>query len=764
VVQDHWYNPDLEEETINYYGAGKSIGRDTQPPYVTKTYRTLFVKSFGDLGIPDNADLTKVKVYYTIDMLGSYTFTLRASDLPDPDLDPESYDEEVWSAAGSGQIIEQGIAYGNGSLVSPELKNSIRGDFPHVACVIGATSDNEGEPGSAASLDIEPEVTYEYEGDQIISLEAKNDLDGGDGGELGVGYNEDGSIEETSSPHPFPGYVTQHVRLKAYDNQDVNNKTWFFNDTEYPQGQRSDWKKYNNGQNTSISNSASFTTDPLTPGDDGAVYTAYLRTTDYTTSGTMSSNETWFTSNTLTGDVTVPAGVTLTLSSTGTVHLNGHSILSTGGTIDKESNATITGLHATLQHYTNIKGLFGAIQPAVNHAEGYDDIRLPAGNFAGENVTIDAMLPFSFYGAGWNATSIGKLTITSSTATSVRDLTAESVYLSGSDYGQFRVDIVGSGSDGFQVWNSSAVQYIDHTIQDKTNGMLFAESDGDVNDAVLYDNQEGVWAQYESNVEIENSDICSSDNHDLAALLFSSLYASNCDFTGGTPSILESMGGDVSVSGAGVCSFGKTLAKAGTIPSEATPVAADPVQKAFQQLNRDYFALTDSIHQLRGQQHAKARQALVGIRVTSLAHRYARFIRQHPDHPLARTALVTAAHALRQGDDPAAWHALRLLGVTPENDKGEKPGASDSLVFQSQNTPNPFNPATMIHYTLPAQSRVRITVYDLLGREVCTLVDAVREAGEHQVQFDASELPSGMYFYTLTAGGYTRTQKMLLVK
>jgi len=82
----------------------------------------------------------------------------------------------------------------------------------------------------------------------------------------------------------------------------------------------------------------------------------------------------------------------------------------------------------------------------------------------------------------------------------------------------------------------------------------------------------------------------------------------------------------------------------------------------------------------------------------------------------------------------------------------------------SQNYPNPFNPSTTISYQLPAVSHVALKVYDALGREVATLVNEVKWAGSYEVKFDASNLPSGVYFYRLTAGNFVATKKLLLVK
>jgi hypothetical protein len=81
-----------------------------------------------------------------------------------------------------------------------------------------------------------------------------------------------------------------------------------------------------------------------------------------------------------------------------------------------------------------------------------------------------------------------------------------------------------------------------------------------------------------------------------------------------------------------------------------------------------------------------------------------------------------------------------------------------------QNFPNPFNPSTQIRFDVPIAGHVRLTIYDVLGREVEVVLDEVREAGRHMVQFDARALASGMYFYRLTASSVVLTRKMMLTK
>ncbi len=81
-----------------------------------------------------------------------------------------------------------------------------------------------------------------------------------------------------------------------------------------------------------------------------------------------------------------------------------------------------------------------------------------------------------------------------------------------------------------------------------------------------------------------------------------------------------------------------------------------------------------------------------------------------------------------------------------------------------QNYPNPFNPSTIISYNLPVGAHVTLKVYDVLGREVATLVDGFVQAGHHEATLSAPELSSGIYFYRMQAGGFTSVKKLVLLK
>lgn len=82
----------------------------------------------------------------------------------------------------------------------------------------------------------------------------------------------------------------------------------------------------------------------------------------------------------------------------------------------------------------------------------------------------------------------------------------------------------------------------------------------------------------------------------------------------------------------------------------------------------------------------------------------------------------------------------------------------------TQNYPNPFNPSTTINYSLPERSFVSIKVFDMLGREVALLVNGDKEAGYYKADFNASDLSSGIYYYTIKAGQYSATRRMVLMK
>ncbi|HQJ46926.1 MAG TPA: T9SS type A sorting domain-containing protein, partial [Ignavibacteriaceae bacterium] len=82
----------------------------------------------------------------------------------------------------------------------------------------------------------------------------------------------------------------------------------------------------------------------------------------------------------------------------------------------------------------------------------------------------------------------------------------------------------------------------------------------------------------------------------------------------------------------------------------------------------------------------------------------------------------------------------------------------------NQNYPNPFNPSTVISYSIPNEAFVTVKIYNVLGQEVATLLNDVQSAGVHKIDFNASILSSGVYFYSVKADNYTDVKKMILMK
>ncbi len=135
---------------------------------------------------------------------------------------------------------------------------------------------------------------------------------------------------------------------------------------------------------------------------------------------------------------------------------------------------------------------------------------------------------------------------------------------------------------------------------------------------------------------------------------------------------------------------------------------------------------------------------------------------------------VFIKYAVGQGSDhlESITRLKAILNDTSKVPTGMEPGPGSTLPERfvlSQNYPNPFNPSTVIAYELPRRSTVTLTIYNILGQEVRTLVDREQPAGRHQVTWDGhngsgGEVASGVYLYRLTAGDQVKSRKMVLVR
>ncbi|WP_456425835.1 trypsin-like peptidase domain-containing protein [Rhodocaloribacter sp.] len=120
-------------------------------------------------------------------------------------------------------------------------------------------------------------------------------------------------------------------------------------------------------------------------------------------------------------------------------------------------------------------------------------------------------------------------------------------------------------------------------------------------------------------------------------------------------------------------------------------------------------------------------------------------------------AAAKAAGAVVVSDWATDFEALGAEAGAPEADL-------PAAFTLDQNYPNPFNPTTMIAFTLPEAGEVTLRVFNALGREVATLAEGFREAGSHQVRFDATDLSAGIYVYVLQSEGFRQTRRMVLLK
>jgi hypothetical protein len=111
----------------------------------------------------------------------------------------------------------------------------------------------------------------------------------------------------------------------------------------------------------------------------------------------------------------------------------------------------------------------------------------------------------------------------------------------------------------------------------------------------------------------------------------------------------------------------------------------------------------------------------------------------------------------------SATHSnVESIFIDPELQKKAISG-SPAVFTLNQNYPNPFNPTTFISYQLPAAGHATLKVYDVLGREIKTLVNEFKLAGKYQIEFEASNLSSGVYFYKINAGDFYDIKEMILI-
>jgi|GEM_PF-5683953 len=249
--------------TVTYSASSYSLGRafTNGDTIISRTYFQYSLSS-----IPTNATITQVTVNYSTDV-GSFTFKITQLSTIG------SSDQANWSAIGNGTSMNTGLTYGTNSFTSSNIKSSMQTALTSRQLILGALSEEENKANSVSvGLSISLTVIYTVPNKQL-SFIARNDLDGGAGGNIGVG------IATTPSSYPAPytfyPYNGQTVIMAAYDGQTVNGSDWLFNDIEAPNN-KSSWIRDDFGikDTQSASQSFSFTADS---NYNGASYIAYLK-------------------------------------------------------------------------------------------------------------------------------------------------------------------------------------------------------------------------------------------------------------------------------------------------------------------------------------------------------------------------------------------------------------------------------------------------------------------------------------------------------
>ncbi|MDD4961705.1 MAG: NosD domain-containing protein [Petrimonas sp.] len=347
-----------QTNTNNYsYGGFWSLGADTthvdSTTYDTNVYRSYY--EFDLSAFEDSATITQVTVNYSMSG-GGYTFKLTKITSLSENL------QTCWNSINNGTVLHSGLSYGNVAFISNDIKTALSNALSSGELIIGVLSEAEDKFDSGTTLGMYLTVDYSIPA-QKVNVTVRNDLWGAEGGNIGVAVHPASPVSRTS-PYEFTPYEENKLNLAAYDNMTVNNKIWFFNNGEYPD-RRSKWVKRKGFNSAHQSWNQSYTTVPLTVNDNNAVFEAFLQTASYTISGTMSSNEFWFTSPvTLTGNVTIPAGVTLTVDPNITVNLNGYRI-NVNGTLNLDEDARIVPSFCSENTSTGQKTYYPSLSAAI---------------------------------------------------------------------------------------------------------------------------------------------------------------------------------------------------------------------------------------------------------------------------------------------------------------------------------------------------------------------------------------------------------------
>ena len=204
---------------------------------------------------------------------------------------------------------------------------------------------------------------------------------------------------------------------------------------------------------------------------------------------------------------------------------------------------------------------------------------------------------------------------------------------------------------------------------------------------------------------------------------------------------------------------------------EIYEVLASGQQKFINRVNytdRNYTANSRKQVTFRGQGHAHLFQvgSRIKIKLTNLDRVKEDSVFFGATNPFVLPVMNNGTHTVYVSNN--CYIELPVLGGTAHPfhmDTNSNEANNEPVQYKlTQNYPNPFNPSTMIEYTISKQDKVELKVYDVLGREVATLVNEFQNPGSYNVMFNASNLSSGVYFYKLNSGSFSDIKRMVLVK
>jgi len=262
------------------------------------------------------------------------------------------------------------------------------------------------------------------------------------------------------------------------------------------------------------------------------------------TQGYLTQNENWMIDNTLTGNVYVPSGTTLTIENSAIINLNNYSIISSGGTISLSSGATINGLKAKTTG-SALKGICGKLQDAIDVADAYDDIEVSDVTI-NENISIVDKTNINLHDVDLN----GNISMTNSDYMVLQDNTCNNIYISNCDYPWiWRVVVEGSGSgNGVSMYNVGFLSPYGNSsisVDNFENGMYaIASTFGmESNYYSMFTNVEnGVVGYANANLTLNSVNLCDVSDYHLISSYGSYIYANGCYYYNGTPIVQETAG------------------------------------------------------------------------------------------------------------------------------------------------------------------------------------------------------------------------------